>query len=138
MLLFLNGGLMNQVIFTMSVTIARRFVEQVFLTDRWDHLFREREPPLTVIPRDASPFCYTEISWGDSRKAEGCELKEVVFSAPQTSERVHVVMRGEWTDGRTLWYPHSIKFDLMAYKVELAHRHGNRIITPTYIVRDKK
>ncbi len=111
-----------------SVALAQKFVSEVFLTDKWDFIFRGGEKPLTLMPRDASPLCPTEISWEDTEYLEGNKLKVVTFSCPQTREYVFVVMRGVRVEETVLWYPSVLKLDnILVHDQKLARKHGERI-----------
>lgn len=118
----------------LSVALAQKFVSEVFLTDKWDHLFRGGEKPLTLMPREASPLCPTEISWDETQHLDGYKLKVVTFSSPQTREHVFVTMRGFRIEESVLWYPNGIKLDnILVHKKELAQKHGERIHATIFI-----
>lgn len=114
--------------FPISVALAQKFLWEVFLTEKWDHLFREGVQPLTLMPREASPFCPTEISWEETEHLDGYKLKTITFSAPQTREYVFVLMRGLRIEESVLWYPNGIKLDnILVYNLKLVRKHGERI-----------
>lgn len=128
-----------------SVALAQKFVSEVFLTDKWDDLFKKEnhpnvgDKPLPVMPRIASPFCPTEISWEDTEEVDEMKYKMVTFSAPQTREYVFVLMRGETVDNTVLWHPHNLRLDnILVHNMELARKHGQRIFKLALGITPKK
>lgn len=113
----------------MTVALAEKFLWEVFLTEKWDHLFLGYENiGLPILPRQLS-FCPTKRSWESGPDDEPCT---VTYLEPNINSRVTVGMRyNEKSEVPGLLWPGSISFDVSILNIPLAQKLGiEKLITP--------
>lgn len=103
---------MSSYSYPIAVALAEKFLWEVLLTSKWDHVF-EGAP---ILPRELS-FCPTVRNVGDvhqrSRKTKELEtVKSVSFQEPSIKAMVLVYMAPETFDGNTVWIPDMVGLNL--------------------------
>jgi hypothetical protein len=114
----------------MTVALAEKFLWEVFLTEKWDHIFfGDENNRLPILPRQLS-FCPTKRSWG---KEEGVACS-VTYIEPNIDSRVTVRMRYSREDEVLgLLWPDSISFDVSILNIPLRQQLGIEKLTTSKI-----
>lgn len=111
---------MSQYKFTFALALAEKFLWEVFLTKKWDHVFRNKNPEhqildFPVLPRELS-FCPTERFCMEfnqrSREGDGFESARMIqYKDRELGASVYVFMGQDVPGKTTLWSPYLITFD---------------------------
>ncbi len=117
-----------------AVALANKFLWELFLTDKWDHIFLgDENTGLSVFPREIS-FCPTKDVWMDGSQIEG-DSKLISYFEYSICSCVIIGMRKEFVDGAELWYPNSVLLDMRLLTQDLILRHGSTLVaTPPFKV----
>jgi hypothetical protein len=113
----------------MTVALAEKFFWEVFLTEKWDHLFfGDENTRLPILPRQLS-FCPTKRSWESGSGVEACT---VTYLEPNIDSRVTIGMRyGKENEAPGLLWPYSVSFDVSILNRPLAQKLGiEKLLTP--------
>lgn len=122
--------------FPLTIALAEKFLWEVLLTEKWDHIFLgDENTGLPVLPRQLS-FCPTKRSWESSDNIEACT---VTYLEPSISSRVTIGMRyGTEDEAPGLLWPSSISFDVSILDLSLAQQLGiEKLVTPKILVWHK-
>lgn len=121
-----------------AVALANRFLWELLLTDKWDHIFLgDENRGLTVLPKEIS-FCPTNDSWRDGSQIEG-DSKIISYSEPSIGSCVIIGMKREFVDKKEFWYPNSVLLEMRLLTEELVLRHGSNLVaTPPLKVWNKE
>lgn len=112
----------------LAVALAEKFAWEVFLTDKWDHLFASHNMPL---PRKIASFCVTSKAWCRGQQLDGDE-RLVHFEENSMHTEVTVGMRpgkGPF-EVSGAWYPNSIAMYVpFIYKGDVERFGGTHLVT---------
>jgi hypothetical protein len=117
----------------MSVALAEKFLWEVFLTEKWDHIFLgDENTGLPILPRQLS-FCPTKRSWESGHGLDACT---VTYLEPSINSRVTIGMHYEKEDEVPgLLWPSSISFDVSILNIPLTQQLCiQKLVTPKIMV----
>lgn len=116
----------------LPAALAEKFLWEVLLTDKWNHLFEEKFP---IFPKQLN-FCPTKRTWGRGLNED---IYAVIFEEENRwGSRVVVGMRANKPNERAgLLWPASISLDIFILDKRISARVGfERFVTPRIVVVD--
>lgn len=116
-----------------QVALAEKFFWEIFLTDKWDYLFKNSK----ILPRQTHNHAPRIITWGAGEYVKGdTEVVHLIEANGADTSMVTIGMQVEpgtrhnSNGGKYPWHPNSVKIDVYLHPDDQAEFNASRLVIP--------